>query len=124
MRVTCRQNEGSLHLRVKINSPEERKAEDGPTPDRYLLQKLPGADYLQRTRRNVVDSDGTLVIAFGEPAGGTLATVRFCERLRKPVLVVDALRTNAEDIAVQLAEFVLARSIKVLSVAGPLPLVL
>ena len=39
--------------------PKGRKAEDGPIPERYPLQELPGADYLHRTRRNVVDSDGT-----------------------------------------------------------------
>lgn len=99
--------------------PEGRKAEDGPIPDRYPVQELIGADYRKRTRRNVVDSDGTLVIAFGKPSGRTLATVRTCERLGKPVLVVDATRGNAQDVAVQAAEFVRINSIKVLNVAGP-----
>lgn len=98
--------------------PEGRKAEDGPIPERYPLQELPGTDYRQRTRRNVVDSDGTLVISFGEPTGGTLATVRFCERLRKPVLVVDGSRFNADDVAGEAAEFIHAARIKVLNVAG------
>lgn len=99
--------------------PEGRKAEDGPIPDRYPLQEQPGADFLKRTRRNVVDSDGTLVIALGEPAGGALKTVRLRERLGKPVLVVNALRNNPEVAAIQAAEFVLSRSIKVLNIAGP-----
>ncbi len=86
--------------------PAGRKAEDGAIPDRYPLEELPSADYVKRTRQNVTDSDGTIVISFGELTGGTLKTVRFCERLKKPVLVVDALRTNAEDVAVQAADFV------------------
>lgn len=44
--------------------PIGRKAEDGLIPERYPLQELPGADYRQRMRRNVVDSDGTLVISW------------------------------------------------------------
>lgn len=99
--------------------PEGRKAEDGQIPHRYPLEELPSADYLKRTRKNVAESDGTLVIAFGELAGGTLRTVRFCEGLKKPVLVVDALRTNADDVASQAIEFVRRNSIKVLNVAGP-----
>lgn len=99
--------------------PAGRKAEDGPIPDRYPLQEQPGADFLKRTRRNVVDSDGTLVISFDALTGGTLKTVRYCEHLGKPVLVVDGLRLNAEDAAGQAAEFVRASSIKVLNVAGP-----
>lgn len=59
------------------------------------------------------------MISFGVLTGGTLRTVRYCERLSKPVLVFDGLRTNAEDVAVQAAEFVRAHSIKVLNVAGP-----
>jgi hypothetical protein len=99
--------------------PEGRKAEDGPIPEGYPLQELPGADYLKRTRRNVADSDGTLVISFGESTGGTLATVRACQRLGKSLLVVDASRGNAQDVAAQAAEFVRVNSIKVLNVAGP-----
>lgn len=45
--------------------PEGRMAEDGAIPPHYPLTELPGADYKQRTKRNVMDSDGTLVIYSG-----------------------------------------------------------
>lgn len=99
--------------------PMGRKAEDGPIPDRYPLTELRGADYLQRTRQNVVDSDGTLVICFGEPSGGTLETVRFARHVGKPVLVVDGAKTAAPAVAERAADFVGANSITVLNVAGP-----
>jgi len=50
--------------------PEGRMAEDGAISPHCLLTELPGAEYKQRTKRNVMDSDGTLVIYFGELSGG------------------------------------------------------
>jgi predicted Rossmann fold nucleotide-binding protein DprA/Smf involved in DNA uptake len=99
--------------------PKGRKAEDGPIPDRYPVQELPSADYLKRTRQNVLHSDGTLVISFGKPTGGTAKTVDFYERFGKPVLVVDGSKFSDEDVAAQTVEFIRTNSIEVLNVAGP-----
>jgi len=99
--------------------PEGRVAEDGPIAPRYPVIELPGAGYRQRTRQNVVDSDGTLVVYFGELAGGTRETVRFCEHFRKPVLVVDGAIASPTQIAAKAADFVTTRGIAVLNVAGP-----
>jgi hypothetical protein len=54
--------------------PRGRKAEDGPLDAKYLLQETKSAGYLQRTRQNVMDSDGTLIVNLGTLEGGTLAT--------------------------------------------------
>lgn len=99
--------------------PEGRIAEDGRIPDRYPVAELAGAGYRQRTRQNVIDSDGTLVICFGAPAGGTRETIRFCDRFKKPVLVINAASTDPAAAAALAAEFVKAHSIAVLNVAGP-----
>ncbi len=40
--------------------PEGRLAEDGPIDSRYVLVKVEGG-YIGRTRRNVQDSDGTVI---------------------------------------------------------------
>jgi hypothetical protein len=56
--------------------PEGRLAEDGVIPDIYPLKELPMAGYRQRTKKNVIDSDGTLIIYFGFPTGGTELDIR------------------------------------------------
>ncbi|MFH1044987.1 MAG: putative molybdenum carrier protein [Pseudomonadota bacterium] len=99
--------------------PEGRMAEGGAIPPHYPLTELPGAGYQQRTKQNVMDSDGTLVIHFGELSGGTERTVRYCEQLRKPVLVVDGDTLTPEEIAVKASEFVMTNKIATLNVAGP-----
>ena len=99
--------------------PDGRKAEDGVIPARYPLVELPGAGYLARTRRNVEDSDATLVVAFGTPAGGTARTVEFCRRLGKACLLIDAAVATPEESARRAREFVKGRGIAHLNVAGP-----
>jgi predicted Rossmann-fold nucleotide-binding protein len=64
--------------------PEGRKADDGVIPDKYPVKELPKAGYRQRTRRNVIDSDGTAIFYFGDPTGRTEQTILFCFKERKP----------------------------------------
>lgn len=94
-------------------------AEDGPIPERYPLRVLPGSDYRARTRANVADSDGTLIIYFAEPEGGTALTLRFCLELGKPFKLVDAEEVPPLRGAQALSRFIERHGIKVLNVAGP-----
>ena len=99
--------------------PAERVAEDGPIPARYPVEELPKAGYVERTLRNVRDSDATLIICYGEPEGGTRQTLEFCERRNKPRLRVDAAVTPEQEAARQVAAFVREHGVRVLNVAGP-----
>lgn len=99
--------------------PEGRKAEDGRIPDLYPVQELPGADYLQRTERNVTDSDATLIIYFGILYGGTARTLEFCKACGKPHLLIDGTRQSEADAAAQIVDFVGRECVEMLNVAGP-----
>lgn len=99
--------------------PEGRKAEDGEIPARYPVTVLPGAHYRQRTRQNVMDSDGSLIIYFGELVGGTRETVRFCERFGKAALIVDGEQITPDAAAAAAINFIERHRISVLNVAGP-----
>lgn len=98
--------------------PRGRVAEDGRIPERYPLRELAGG-YDERTRRNVEDSDGTLIIHCGSLSGGTLATLEFCVELRKPFLLVDGSEVVAVAGAVDVRRFVAENRIQRLNVAGP-----
>jgi hypothetical protein len=64
--------------------PKGHKAENGRIPAKYRLQETDSADYLVRTEANVVDSDATVVFTLGAPSGGSLRTIEFAHRHRKP----------------------------------------
>ncbi len=99
--------------------PADRMAEDGRIDDRYPVVELAGAGYRQRTRQDVIDSDGTLVIYNGELSGGTRETVRFCERLGKPFVALDALTVDEAEMVERALAFVVEQGVAVLNVAGP-----
>src|SRR5512135_124388 len=69
--------------------PRGRRAEDGKVASGYPLRETPSEDYAQRTEWNVRDSDATLVLTHGRPAGGTALTIAVARRLGKPLLVLD-----------------------------------
>lgn len=98
--------------------PAGRAAEDGRIPDRYPLRELAGG-HRERTRRNVEDSDGTLIIHFGTLGGGTLSTLEFCVTQRKPFHLVDGSAVAAEEAAEGVRRFVAENGIRRLNVAGP-----
>jgi len=99
--------------------PAGRKAEDGPIAAHYPLQELPGARYIQRTHKNVEDSDATLIITFGPPTGGTARTIEFCHKLGKRHLIVDAELMSADEATRLVLELVKGRGVRRLNVAGP-----
>jgi hypothetical protein len=96
--------------------PAGRRAEDGEIAARYLLTETPLADYEQRTKWNVRDSDGTLIISLaGVLTGGSKATFDYAARLGRPCLHLHP--GNASGAAVR--EFIERHRIKVLNIAGP-----
>lgn len=96
--------------------PRGRRAADGPLDPRYPLRETPSAAYPQRTEWNVRDSDGTLILTWGPPDGGTALTLRLARRLRKPVLCLD-LRDHppAQDVR----DWARENEVRVINVAGP-----
>ena len=99
--------------------PEGRKAEDGVIPDNYPVQELEGGDYRARTRRNVMDSDGTVIIYFGYLKGGTEKTLKFCLDEGKPYLLIDAQELTPVRAAERIAEFYKQLPGETLNFAGP-----
>ena len=100
-------------------APEGRIAEDGLVPARYPLIELPGGGYEERTLQNVLDSDGTAILYFGELEGGTRLTMEYCVEHGKPFEPIDASRLTPKDAALGIAAFVLHNRIAVLNFAGP-----
>jgi hypothetical protein len=80
---------------------------------------MPTGGYEERTRRNVEDADGTVVICFGELEGGTRLTVQECVAQLKPCKLIDARETGAARAAELILDFIETRGVATLNVAGP-----
>lgn len=101
--------------------PEGRKAENGPIPLKYPLKELPAGDYNDRTKANVTDSDGTLIIYNGQLKGGTLLSFKHSKLESKPVLALKVCNIDQEmneslNIIFKWLNF---NQINILNVSGP-----
>ena len=105
-----------LGLEAGGTVPRGRRAEDGRVPDRYPLRESSSPGYAERTERNVLDGDATLILCPGEPTGGTRLTWRLALRHERPVCVVDI---EGEAPAGRIRAFLGRISPKTLNVAGP-----
>jgi len=106
----------ALGLTVSGWCPRGRRAEDGRIPDRYPLVETPERNYPARTRRNIEDADGTLILNLGTLDGGTALTARHARQIGQPCRVV-ALEAGIEPATFR--EWLAAHPITVLNVAGP-----
>jgi hypothetical protein len=99
--------------------PGDRRAEDGVIADRYPLIALPGGGVRQRTRQNVVDSDGTVLLFAEALTGGTKLARNLCLLERKPFVILDATQITDTRAAAAIERFIAENEIAVLNVAGP-----
>lgn len=100
--------------------PSGRMAEDGRICDKYPLTELKNGSYADRTIRNVVESEGTLIITGRNPEGGTLLTIMIAEELKKPLLIISPLSEEEFPETVQLIiNWINEYHIGVLNCAGP-----
>lgn len=99
--------------------PTGRQAEDGTIPDRYEVWEMENGGYPERTEKNVLESDGTLILSHGELTGGSLLTWELTEKIAKPCLHIDFNRSLAFDAAIDVNDWMSEHSVEVLNIAGP-----
>ena len=106
-------------------APKGWVSEDGAIPPIYRekMREHASANYLGRTRRNVIDSHATLIIISSYPlSGGTLKTRFFCQEAMRSHFVVSLGEADAaEKVRKWLGQFFAVEHPVpfVLNVAGP-----
>lgn len=96
-----------------------RTAEDGPIPPRYPLIELQSPYYDDRTRRNIVESEATLIICDGKLSGGTLLTANYAKHIGRPVFIFEVSPFFIDRTMENLLDFLEAYQVETLNVAGP-----
>jgi hypothetical protein len=100
--------------------PKGRLTEEGPLPSIYQMQEMPSEDYAARTEKNVLDSDGTLIISRGRPMGGTDYTRKMVLKYGKQLLHIDlSMGQKPSDAGSLIGSWIEMNRIETLNVAGP-----
>ncbi|MBI2346093.1 MAG: putative molybdenum carrier protein [Deltaproteobacteria bacterium] len=108
----------ALELKIPCGGwcPKGRQAEDGAIDPMYPLQETPLANYAQRTEWNVRDTDGTLILTWGSPSGGTAYTIECAKSYRRPLLIGEMKKPPLKTVFLQ---WITEHQIQTLNVAGP-----
>jgi hypothetical protein len=77
--------------------PRGRRSEDGVIPEAYTLVETISKGYGQRTKRNVIDSNLTIIVtAHAELEGGSKKTADFAEEFSRPLVHIHAPLTPTQ----------------------------
>jgi hypothetical protein len=100
--------------------PRGRTAEDGIIPARYPgLQETASEEPAERTRLNIRDADGSLIISHAPLQGGSRLALETAQQLERPVLHVDLSRSTLADAVAASAEWIRSHGVRALGVGGP-----
>lgn len=98
--------------------PKGRMTESGVLPEKYNLVEMTTKSYPKRTEKNVLDSDGTVILTHGRLTGGSLLTRKKAIQHDKPVLHLDMSKMEIDEAIGLLTAFIDGNGVAVLNVAG------
>lgn len=99
--------------------PRGRKTENGPLSMRYALGELSSNRYRDRTEKNILASDATLIFSFGPLSGGSALTQALAIRHQRPFLHIDLALWEPTMAVAAIEQWLDHQHVEVLNVAGP-----
>lgn len=99
--------------------PEGRMTEKGPLSEKYQMEEMIGCGYSERTEKNILDSDGTVIISYGKLAGGSGYTMAVAKKNKRPCLHIDLNNQGMSGAVENILSWLRKYMIQVLNVAGP-----
>ena len=96
-----------------------RKTEIGPLPKKYHLKELASPRYRDRTEKNILSADGTLIFSFGPLTGGSALTEALTIRHDRPCLHLDLDIITSSQAISAIQVWLQEHTIHTLNVAGP-----
>jgi hypothetical protein len=115
----------ALDIAIQLNIPHGGwiskgwKAADAPLPAKYKLQEISTSSYTKRAEKNVLDSDGTLIISHGQLTGASDFTKKAALKNKRPLLHIDLDKTTIFQASLSVTHWITENQIAVLNVTGP-----
>ena len=85
----------ALDAAIKLDIPHEgwcykgRKTEDGVLEDKYHVKEIDTPSYFERLEKNIINSEGTVVLSYGQLVMGNKAVKDITDKCNKPHLYVN-----------------------------------
>jgi hypothetical protein len=85
----------ALDAAIKLDIPHEgwtyksRKTENGELPEQYNVKEIVNPSYFERLKKNIVASDGTVILTYGQLIRGSNAAKDLANKHNKPCLLLE-----------------------------------
>lgn len=83
----------ALDAAIKLGIPHEgwtyksRKTENGILPEQYNVKEIVNPSYFERLEKNIINSEGTVILTHGQLIRGSYATKDLADKYNKPCLL-------------------------------------
>jgi hypothetical protein len=117
-------DQAALDIAIKMGIPhggwiqKGRKIQGGILPEKYQLQEMSTSSFKDRIEKNVKASDGTLIIAHGDLAGGADYSRKMARKHGRPCLFINLNETSSFSAATGISRWIKENRIEILNVTG------
>ena len=98
-----------------------RKTEDGVLPEQYNVKGIDNPSYFERLEKNIIDSEGTVILTYGQFLFGLKGVRELTENLKKPCLHVELKECTNNHAISSIRKWMLNHEIEVVYVTGTKP---
>jgi len=99
--------------------PKEASKHGGMDADRYNLIEMPTTNRTETFKKNIRESDGTLMLSHGILSSNVKNSTRTIQRYSTPLLHVDLNSTSAFNAASLINDWIIDNDLNILHVTGP-----
>lgn len=109
----------NLNVPYGIRIIDGRKTKDGNLSGIYPSKEISIESCSKKTEKNIIDSDGTLIISHGNLTGGSACTREMAIKHERPWFHIDLDKTVTLDAIIAIYTWIDTYEIEILNVAGP-----
>ncbi len=117
--------QAALDVAIKVDIPHSgwipngHKDEDRSLLEKYKLKEIPASSDFEHTEKNILDSEGTLVISRGKLSGEASLLQNMTDKRNRPFLHIDLDSASDFFVSQTISAWITENRIKILHVAGP-----
>ena len=98
-----------------------RKTEEGVLPEQYNVKGIDNPSYFERLEKNIIDSEGTVILTYGQLLIGLKGVRKLAENLKKPCLHVELMECTTNHAISSIRKWMLNHEIEVVYFTGQKP---
>ena len=118
----------ALHAAIKLEIPHEgwtykrRRTENDELPEQCNIKQIANPSYFERLEKNIIDSDGTVVLTYGQLIRGSQATKDLSNQHNKPYLPLDPSESTHSHIVSSIRKWMDNHKIEKIFFTGSKPI--